>query len=120
MEPLEIIRLLLLATHILGLAAIIGVFFLQMRKKTDFAVRPILIGAIVQLASGIALVGVREAGDMGVNHVKIAVKGVIALLVLVSAIIATVQQRKGGKVQPAFHAAGGLAVVNVLVAVLWQ
>ena len=30
-----------------------------------------------------------------------------------------VTQRKGGRVQPWFHAAGGLAVINVLVAVFW-
>lgn len=120
MEPLEIVRLVLLAAHILGLAAIVGAFFVQLRKKSDFALTPVLWGAIVQLVTGLALVGVREAGDLGVNNVKIAVKLGIALVVLVAAIVAVVQQRKGGRVQPWFHTAGGLAVVNVLVAVLWQ
>jgi hypothetical protein len=40
--------------------------------------------------------------------------------VLVAAIIAHVKQRRGGNVRGAFHAAGGLAIVNALVAVLWQ
>lgn len=120
MEPLEIIRLVLLAGHVLGLAAIIGTFFVQMRAKENFATGVVLAGAITQVVTGLALVGVSEAGGGDVNHIKIAVKASIAVIVLVAAIIAHVQRRRGGKVKPAFHTAGGLAVVNVLVAVLWQ
>jgi hypothetical protein len=120
MEPLEIVRLVLLAVHVLGLAAIVGAFFVQMRAKDGFATGVVLAGAITQLVTGLALVGVRQASDLGVNDIKIAVKLGIAVVVLVAAIVAHVQSRRGGKVKPAFHAAGGLAVVNVLVAVLWQ
>jgi len=120
MEPLETVRLVLLAVHVLGLAAIVGTFFVQMRAKDNFATGVVLAGAITQVVTGIALVGVREAGDLGVNHIKIAVKLGIAVIVLVAAIVAHVQRRRGGNVRPAFHTAGGLAVVNVLVAVLWQ
>src|SRR5215207_6865534 len=120
MEPLEIVRLVLLAVHVLGLAAIVGAFFVQMRANDGFATGVVLAGAITQLVTGLALVGVRQASDLGVNNIKIAVKLGIAVIVLVAAIIAHVQSRRGGKVKPAFHAAGGLAVVNVLVAVLWQ
>lgn len=120
MEPLEIVRLVLLAAHILGLAAIVGTFFVQMRAKDGFATGVVLAGAITQVVTGLALVGVREATDLGVDNVKIAVKLGIAVIVLVAAIVAHVQRRRGGKVKPAFHTAGGLAVVNILVAVLWQ
>jgi hypothetical protein len=120
MEPLEIVRLVLLAVHVLGLAAIVGAFFVQMRANDGFATGVVLAGAITQLVTGLALVGVRQASDLGVNNIKIAVKLGIAVVVLVAAIVAHVQSRRGGKVKPAFHAAGGLAVVNVLVAVLWQ
>ena len=44
----------------------------------------------------------------------------IVVMVLAAAIIAVVQQRRGKNASPWFHTAGGLAVVNVLVAVLWQ
>lgn len=120
MEPLEIVRLILLALHILGLAAIVGTFFVQMRQKEGFATGVVLAGAITQVVTGLALVGVHQAADHDVNNVKIAVKLGIALIVLVAAIIARVQSSRGGKVKPAFHTAGGLAIVNVLVAVLWQ
>jgi hypothetical protein len=120
MEPLEIVRLALLAVHILGLAAIVGAFFVQMRANDGFATGVVLAGAITQVVTGLALVGVRQAGDLGVDNVKVAVKLVIAVVVLIAAIVAHVQRRRGGTVKPAFHAAGGLAIVNVLVAVLWQ
>src|SRR5690606_37005223 len=77
MEPLEIIRLVLLAGHVLGLAAIIGTFFVQMRAKENFATGVVLAGAITQVVTGLALVGVSEAGGGDVNHIKIAVKASI-------------------------------------------
>jgi hypothetical protein len=120
MESLDIVRHLLLAVHLLGLAAIVGTFFVQLRAKEGFATGVVLAGAITQVVTGLALVGVRQAEDLGVNNVKIAVKLGLALVVLVAAIVAHVQRRRGGRVKPAFHTAGGLAVVNVLVAVLWQ
>lgn len=121
MESLEIVRLVLLAGHVLGLAAIVGAFFVKMRANDGFPTGVVLAGALTQVVTGAALVGVREAlPDAEVNHVKIAVKGAIALVVLAGAIVAHVQRRRGGNPKPGFHTAGGAAVVNVLVAVLWQ
>jgi hypothetical protein len=119
MESLDLVRHIILAGHFLGLAAIVGAFFVQMRAKDGFATGVVLTGAITQVVTGLALVGVRQASDLDVNNVKIAVKLGIAVVVLIAAIVAHVQRRRGGKVKPAFHTAGGLAVVNVLVAVLW-
>lgn len=119
MEPLDVVRNILLAAHFLGLAAIIGAFFVQMRATGGFATGVVLAGAITQVVTGLALVGVRQASDLPVDNVKIAVKLAIAVVVLVAAIVAHVQRRRGGKVKPTFHTAGGLAIVNVLVAVLW-
>lgn len=117
---MDILHSILLAGHILGLALIIGAFFVQMKRKQDFVLWPVLTGAIVQVVTGLALVGVAMAGGHDINHIKIGVKGVIAIIVLGAAIAAYVVQKRGGKVQPFFHTAGGLAVVNVLVATLWH
>jgi hypothetical protein len=119
MESLDLVRHVILAAHFLGLAAIVGAFFVQMRAKEGFATGVVLAGAITQVVTGLALVGVRQASDLEVDNVKIAVKLGIAVVVLVAAIVAHVQRGRGGKVKPAFHTAGGLAIVNVLVAVLW-
>ena len=116
---MEILKLVLVAAHFLGMAAIVGSFFVQMRRKSDFVLTPLLAGAITQVVTGLALVGLAEATGDDVIYAKIAVKLTIAVVVLVAAILAVVTQRKGGRVQPWFHAAGGLAVINVLVAVFW-
>ncbi|MCS0499756.1 hypothetical protein [Protaetiibacter mangrovi] len=117
---MDILHSILFTAHMLGLAAVIGTFFVQMRKDDGFAVGVILAGAITQVVSGVGLVGVAQAGDHDLNMIKITVKLVIALVVLVAAILAFVAQRRGGRVKPWFHTAGGLAIVNVVVAVFWH
>jgi Ca2+/Na+ antiporter len=116
---MEILKLVLVAAHFLGMAAIVGSFFVQMRRKSDFVLGPLLGGAITQVVTGLALVGLAEATGDDLIYANIAVKLTIAVVVLVAAILAVVTQRKGGRVQPWFHTAGGLAVINVLVAVFW-
>lgn len=117
---MDILHSVLLALHLLGLAAIIGSFFVQIKRKSDFVLWPTLAGGIIQLVSGLALVGLAEATDHDLIYAKIAVKTVIAVIVLAAAIAAVIMQKKGGKVQPFFHAAGGFAVINLLVAVFWH
>jgi len=118
---MDILIAVLFAAHLLGMAAIVGSFFVQMRRKTDFVLTPLLVGAITQVVTGLALVGIFEAtGDDPLNYAKIGVKAVIALIVLGAAIAAVVVAKKGGRVQRFFHAAGGLAIVNLLVAVFWR
>ncbi|MGX5681078.1 hypothetical protein [Schumannella luteola] len=120
MGGMVILHSILLAAHLLGMAVIVGTFLVQMRKQSDFAVLPVLIGAIVQVVSGLALVGLAEAADVDLNYAKIATKAIIAVAVLAAAIGAFVTQRRGGRIKPWFHAAGGLALINVLVAVFWR
>jgi len=122
---MDILHSVVLALHFLGLATIIGSFFVQLRRKSDFVLMPTLVGAITQVVTGVLLVGLAQAaiaagGDGEVNNAKITVKLVIAVIVLASAIAAVVVQKRGGRVQPFFHAAGGLAVINVIVAVFWN
>ncbi|MCU1441617.1 MAG: hypothetical protein JWP85_2614 [Rhodoglobus sp.] len=126
MSPLEIARAVLLIAHILGLAAIIGPFILQVRTKHDFRFAPMLIGAIVQVVTGVGLVAVREIGDLDVNNAKIGVKMAIAVIVLVALIVAVVRQRRAvaagtsDRVSlPWMHVAGAGAILNVIVAVAW-
>ena len=117
---MDILHSVVLSLHFIGLAAIVGSFLVQMRRKTDFVLNPMLAGAITQVVTGIALVGLAEAADVDLIYAKIGVKLVLAVVVLGAAIAAVVVQRKGGRVQPFFHAAGGLALINILVAVFWH
>jgi hypothetical protein len=119
---MEIVRLLLVVLHVLGLSLIIGPFLFQVSRKTDLDTRLMRIGAITQLVTGVALVGVRQAADLPVDNAKIAVKLVVAVLVLVAVWMVGRKQKPGSAPKaalPWFHTAGAHAIGNVLVAVLW-
>ena len=54
------------------------------------------------------------------NNAKIGVKLLVAIAVVACAEIAAAKERKGDGARPQLvHAAGALALLNVLVAVLW-
>ncbi len=108
----------MLVGHFIGLAAIIGPFVLQMRHNRDFAIAAVLGGAITQLVTGIAMTGI--AASQIDDYTKIFVKLGLALIVFVAALLGWLHSRKSGNtraVKPFFHAAGGLALVTVIVAV---
>jgi len=110
---------LLVAAHLLGMAAVVGAFFVVLRRPRY--VSAFLWGAVTQLVTGLALVGIREAkvlsDESPLNHPAVGVKLLIALVV---AGLAWTQRSKGDDAPTgAIHAIGGLAIVNVLVAVLW-
>lgn len=116
---MEILRLLMLGLHFLGLSALVGVFLMQLRQRSGFATGLLMGGAITQLVTGLALVGLREAQHLPVNNVKVGVKLVIALIAAVAAVVCHLRQRKDQPAMPFFHTAGGLGVVNIFIAVLW-
>ncbi|RKW71689.1 hypothetical protein [Galactobacter caseinivorans] len=116
---MDFLQTLLVALHILGAAAIFGGWLATFKTPTvtvwQFA------GAIVQVVTGLALVGLAEAGPDPVNHIKIAVKTVFAVIVLVAAIIGYRKVRKDEPVSKGLaHAVGGMAFINILVATLWH
>ncbi|MEQ8661738.1 MAG: hypothetical protein RLW62_13070, partial [Gammaproteobacteria bacterium] len=101
-------------------AAIVGPFLLQMRRNSDFAIGAVLGGAITQLVTGIALAGI--AASQIEDYTKIFVKLGVALVVFLAALLGWLRARKSGNtraVKPFFHGAGGLALVNVVIAVFW-
>lgn len=116
---MEILEHVFVVLHLLGMAAIIGSAVFVARG----AVTPALVwGARAQLLTGIILVGIAEMGDEeDLDMVKITVKLVVAVAVVACAEIAAAKDRKGEGARPQLvNAAGALALVNVLVAVLWS
>jgi len=110
----------LVALHLLGMAAIVGGWIAVRAGRTVTA--PIVWGARAQLVTGLVLVGLASAikdDDHTVNNTKIAVKLVIALVVLAAAEIGSARSRKGQDTGRLLDVAGGGGVVNVLVAALW-
>src|SRR5512143_3655680 len=101
---------LLVALHLLGMAAVVGAFFVVLR--TPRYVEAFLYGAVAQLVTGLALVGIREAkvldGEEPLNHPAVGVTLVIALAVAVLAWVARTR-REGEASTGLIHAIGGLA-----------
>ncbi|WP_017591039.1 hypothetical protein [Nocardiopsis potens] len=109
------IHSLLVFLHLLGMAGIIAGFLMQVATDSIKAPKAILHSSLLQLVTGLVLVGLAEMGDGAVDHVKIGVKLVVAIAVTV---VAVLNVRK-----PATRLgiiAGALAVLNVAVAVFWQ
>lgn len=106
---------LLLILHFLGLAAIIGGYLTVLRSPR--IVVGMVHGALTQLVTGVAMVGLAQAAlDEEVDNAKIGVKMLVALVV---AVLAFANRRKEDVSPGVVHAVGGLAVLNVVVAVLW-
>ena len=123
---MEFLRLLLVAVHIIGLSMIIGPFLFQVSRKAGFDTTLMRVGALTQLVTGLALVGVREAGDLPVDHVKIGVKLLVTVLAVVTVFLAAGKQKAAdaGRAEPKsplpfFRSTGALAILNVFIAVLW-
>lgn len=115
MNPLEILRLVLLVTHFIGLAAIIGAFIVQMPQRTGINLRPMLIGAIVQIVTGVGLIATRKLEGLDVLDEKMFVKLALALVVLVAVLLGL-----RGNTLLWFRVAGIVAIANVVVATVWH
>lgn len=110
---------ILLILHFIGLAGIIGSWLAVIKEPR--VVAGMLHGAILQVVTGLALVGLREAQDtVDVNHMKIGIKLVIALVILAVALVGLRKEKEQpGSTATLAHVAGGLGIVNVIIAVLW-
>ncbi|MFI7481732.1 hypothetical protein ACH9EU_04865 [Kocuria sp. M1R5S2] len=109
---------LLVLLHLLGAAIIVGTWIYTMKRPT---VSPGQFHAsLLSLVTGVLLVGIHEMGDGEVNHVKIAVKLLIALAVATAAYVGQRRTRHDQPVSTGLaHTVGGLALVNMAVATLW-
>lgn len=118
---MELLKESLVVVHLAGMSVLVGAFILYMKRKSDYPFTAMMWAAIVQLLTGTLLVGLNYALDESVDNGKIGVKMLFALGALIAAIIGRARQAKGeSKLQPFFHTAGGLAVINLVIAVLWN
>jgi hypothetical protein len=126
---MNVIHVIALIAHFIGLALILGGFAMQLGKSSGFRFGIVLAGAITQFVSGLILVALVEiGGEWELDRVKIGVKLAITLLALVAAIIGLLRQRKvdSGAIGnpkaalPFLHIAGASALANVIIAVAWR
>lgn len=114
---MEVVKGLLLILHFIGLAGIIGGVLVQWRAKTRKIDALVLHGALTQLVTGVALVGINEAAlDVEVNQTKVAVKLGVLVVILV---LAWLNRRKDSVPPWVWAGIGALTVLNIAIAVLW-
>ncbi|WP_194813645.1 hypothetical protein [Nocardia sp. XZ_19_385] len=110
---------LVVVTHLLGMAAVVGGYAAGQPKVNEVMVW----GARAQIITGVILVGLAESIDSlgkDPNMMKIGIKLVISVLVAAFAEMGRADAKRGKDIPWMTHAAGGLAIVNVLVATLWS
>ena len=116
---MEIVYNLVVVLHLVGMAIIVGGYLTVVRAPRMLP--GFWHGALTQLVTGLVLVGLRESGAVGgdepVNHAKIGVKLVVALVV---AVLVFLNRKKSDVPAGTVHAIGGLALLNVLVAAVWE
>lgn len=117
MTPVETLRLIILFIHLLGMAALLGGLFVQLSSPVKVVNSAMRDGAGTAFIAGLAAVGVLEADDTDLNHAKIGVKLVIALVVL-ALVMANIRKERISNAL--FGTIFGLTVINVAVAVFWS
>jgi len=111
----DFVRYTLITLHILGAAAIVGPAFEQFKAETKRITTVMLWGARAQIITGLALVGVAYASDHEPDHVKIAIKLLLALV-----IVGIAESTRKKPANWAFWTVFGLTIVNIVVAVFWR
>jgi hypothetical protein len=116
MEDMEIARDVLVFLHFIGLAALFGGLFVQLKADRRVVNNAVLHGILTQVVTGLLLVGVLEAQEPEVDHAKVGVKLAVALVILV---LALVNRRKPALPAGLFFGLMGLTALNIAVAVFW-
>lgn len=113
---MDLLRQSLLFIHLLGFAALVGGALAQLRDDYKIVNTAMLYGALIQVVSGLLLVGVIEGADDPIDNTKVAVKLAVALVV---AVLCWLNRRKDSVPTGLFGAIMLLAVGNAAVAVFW-
>jgi hypothetical protein len=114
---MDVIREILLFLHFLGLAALFGGLFVQVRAERRVVSNAVLHGILTQLVTGLLLVGVAEGSGGHLDNAWVGVKLGIALLV---AVMAFAGRRAAVLSSRLYLAMTVLTVANVGVAVFWH
>lgn len=124
MDLIDFARNSLIVLHFVGLAALLGGFLTQMKAMRGGLAKvvPAMVhGAWTAFITGLLLVGLAEyriamGADFEIDHMKIGVKSMVALVILV---LVMVNRKKDSVKTPVFGAIGALTLTNVILAVFW-
>jgi hypothetical protein len=114
---MEVVRQIVLLLHLVGFAALFGGLLVQLRNRDPEINAAMLHGSYTALITGLVLAGFAEFGDDQVNHLKIGLKLLVALVVTVLVII---NRRFTSIPRGLWAMLGLLTLANAAIAVLWQ
>jgi FtsH-binding integral membrane protein len=114
---MDFLRDVLLFFHFIGLAALFGGLFVQVKAHPRVVNNAMFHGILTQLVTGLLLVGVLEAGDHEVDNAKIGVKLLVALVI---GALVLVNRKKPALADGLYLGLLGLTVANIAVAVFWN
>jgi FtsH-binding integral membrane protein len=114
---MEFLREILLFLHFVGLAALFGGLFVQVKADPRVVNNAMFHGILTQLVTGLLLVGVLEGMDKDVDNAKIGVKLLVALVIAVLVFLNRKQRALSGGV---YFGLMGLTLLNIGVAVFWR
>jgi hypothetical protein len=113
---METLRLILRYAHLIAFAGLLGGAFVQYVLGTLRINRVMYGGAIGMLVTGVLLAAPFDR-DPPLDHTKIVVKAVIAVLIF---IMVFVVRNKETVAKGHFHAIVGMTLLNAAVAVFWR
>jgi hypothetical protein len=112
---MDIAYKIILVLHLLGWAMLLGSVLAHLR--TPVVPKGALHAALTALVTGLLLVGMAEMGDGELNHMKVGIKLLVAIVVTV---LVALGAKKGERVTKGYLGAIlGLVVANVALAVVW-
>ncbi len=114
---MEFLREILLFLHFVGLAALFGGLFVQIKADPRVVNNAMFHGILTQLVTGLLLVGVLEGLDREVDNAKIGVKLVVALVI---AVLVFMNRKKASLSNGLYLGLMGLTLLNIGVAVFWR
>lgn len=115
---MEFLHPLLVILHFVGLASLLGGVMVQLKavaKGKGTINAAMMHGALTQLVTGLALVGLAEAGDGDVNHMKIGIK--LAILIVITVLV-FVYRKKASVASWVVWLIGALTLANIVIAVV--
>jgi hypothetical protein len=118
---MDVVYKVLVVLHFLGLASLIGGWLVQLRAVGErYVSGAMLHGVLVQLVTGLLLVGLAEGVDSldrTVDRTKIGVKLLVTLVVTV---LCWANRRREFIPNGLYFLIGLLSVTNVVIAVFWR
>lgn len=120
MEPLEILRNVVVLVHLVGFAVVFGSWVAEWTSRRYQATRLMDEGLAISLLAGLVLAAPWPAG-VELNYIKLGVKLVVLLVIGGLIGVSRSRQRKGGQTpRAAFWLIGILTLTNAAIALIWQ